>query len=72
MLVLSAVLKKGKLARFDVVRAEETHVISDAVAGLPAGEYKILSDSNRVLDLTTEYRTVQDIEVDGNTTTIPA
>jgi hypothetical protein len=70
MLVLSAVLKGGKVKRFDVVRAEEGSYL-DAAEGLPAGEYKVL-DGARVLDLTTGYRTVQDIEVDGKSTSIPA
>jgi hypothetical protein len=67
-LVLRAVERKGVLQRFDVVRADNGHV-EDLVAGLETGSYKVLSDANRVVDVSTSYRTVQDITYDGETTT---
>lgn len=71
MLVLSAVAnRKGNVTRFDVVRAEDG-TVKEVAAGLPPGEYKALDGSN-VLDFSTGYRTVQDIEVNGKVVTIEA
>lgn len=67
-LVLRAVEKKGVLKSFEVVRAENG-TVEDSVLGLESGSYKVLSDSNRVVDVTTDYRTVQDITYEGETTT---
>jgi hypothetical protein len=73
MLILSAVAdrKTGNVKRFDVVRADDTDYIVEAAEGLPEGAYKALT-GDRVVDFSTGYRTVQDIEVDGKSTTIPA
>lgn len=68
-LVLRQVDTRKGLGRFDIVVAENGNV-RDLVTGLEEGEYKVLTDANSVVDVTTGYRVVQDITYNGSTDTV--
>jgi len=61
-LVLSAKQdKSGSIKRFDVVRAQDGD-LSEVLDAIPAGDYHVLGEDNKVTKHRVSYRIVQDID----------